>query len=131
MQTAMHEVGIIESALEVIRREARAHQASRVTRVVMRIGAISGVDIDALRFGFEACTPGSIAAGAELEIEAVPARAHCKNCASDFTIESGFIFQCPRCAAFSGDVRSGRELDLARLEFAIDSAPSPASDHVR
>lgn len=124
----MHEVGIIESALEVIRREARTHQAVRVTRVVMRVGAISGVDIDALRFGFEACTPGSIAEGAELEIESVPARAHCQDCAADFTIESGFIFQCPRCAAFSGDVRSGKELELSRLEFATDSSPS---DHVR
>lgn len=118
MHFAMHEVGIIESALEVIRREARAHHATRVTRVVMRIGAISGVDAEALRFGFEACTPGSIAEGAALEIETVAARAHCKHCATDFTIESGFIFQCPRCAAFSGDVRSGRELELARLEFA-------------
>jgi hydrogenase nickel incorporation protein HypA/HybF len=123
----MHEVGIIESALEVIRREARAHQATRVTRVVMRIGAIAGVDIDALRFGFEACTPGSIAEGAALEIESIPARAHCKTCAEDFTIESGFIFQCPRCAAFSGDVRSGRELELTRLEFSTDSSPT----HVR
>ena len=133
MHFAMHEVGIIESALEVIRREARAHSATRVTRVVMRVGAISGVDIDALRFAFEACTSGSIAAGAELEIESIAARAHCKNCAADFTIASGFIFQCPRCAAFSGDVRSGRELELARLEFstADDATAGKLSDHVR
>lgn len=114
----MHEVGIIESTLDVIRREARTHQAARVTRVVMRVGAISGVDVEALRFAFEACTPDSIAAGAELEIESVPAQAHCASCDRDFTIESGFIFQCPQCAAFSGDVRSGRELELRRLEFA-------------
>lgn len=113
----MHEVGIIESALEVIRREAHAHRATHVNRVVMRIGAISGVDAEALRFAFEACTPDSIAAGAALEIENVPARAHCRACDEDFTIESGFIFQCPRCRAFSGEVRSGRELELARLEF--------------
>lgn len=113
----MHEVGIIESALEVIRREAHAHRATHVNRVVMRIGAISGVDAEALRFAFEACTPESIAAGAALEIENVPARAHCRACDEDFTIESGFIFQCPRCRAFSGEVRSGRELELARLEF--------------
>lgn len=125
----MHEVGIIESALEVIRREARQHHAARVERVVMRVGAISGVDIEALRFAFEACTPDSIAAGAALEIESVPARAHCAACAADFTIERGFIFQCPRCAAFSGDVRSGKELELARLEFITATETSP--DHVR
>lgn len=123
----MHEVGIIESALGVIRREAQAHGAERVERVVMRIGAISGVEPDALRFAFEAVTPDSVAAGAVLEIELVPARAHCRACADEFTIESGFIFECPRCRAISGDVRSGRELELARLEF---TTPSPPPRHV-
>ncbi len=119
----MHEVGIIESALEVIRREAHRHHAPQVARVVLRVGAISGAEPEALRFAFEACTPGTVAAGAELAIELVPARAHCASCADDFTIDAGFIFACPRCGALSGDVRSGRELDLARLEF-------PSSTHV-
>lgn len=126
----MHEVGIIESALDVIRREARTHHATRVTRVVMRVGMIAGVDVEALRFAFEACTHDSIVAGAALEIESIPARAHCPSCAADFTIESGFIFQCPRCAAFSGDVRSGKELELTRLEFAAADSETP-SEHVR
>jgi hydrogenase nickel incorporation protein HypA/HybF len=117
----MHEVGIIESTLEVIRREAQAHAASHVARVVLRVGAISGAEPDALRFAFEAVTAGSIADGAELTIEIVPARAHCAACREDFVIDHGFIFSCPRCQALSGDVRSGRDLHLARLEF---SAPS-------
>jgi len=129
----MHEVGIIESALDVIRREARTHHATRVTRVVMRVGTIAGVDVEALRFAFEACTPDSIAAGAALEIESIPARSHCTACAADFTIESGFIFQCPRCSAFSGEIKSGKELELTRLEFATASEreTEPSSEHVR
>ena len=121
----MHEVGIIESALDVIRREAAKHQAAHVERIVMRIGAISGVEPDALRFAFEAAAPGSIADRASLDVELVPARAHCRECREDFTIEHGFIFQCPRCHALSGDVRSGRELELARLEFSLPPAPRP------
>lgn len=124
MNLVMHEVGIIESALEVIRREARAHDAAQVDRVIMRVGALAGVEPDALRFAFAAVSPGTVAAGAELEIQLVPARAHCRECHQDFAIESGFIFQCPRCHAFSGDVRAGRELELTRLEF------SPAPRHV-
>ncbi len=122
----MHEVGIIESALDVIRREAAKAQAAQVARVVMRVGAISGADLDALRFAFEAVTPGTLAAGAELDLQLVPARAHCRECREDFVIEQGYIFTCPRCQALSGDVRSGRELELARLEFF----PSPAPRHV-
>lgn len=125
MNAVMHEVGIIESALDVIRREAAQHGAASVARVVMRVGALSGVEPEALRFAFAAVTPGSVAEGAELDIEVVPARVHCRDCDEDFTVETGFIFQCPRCSALSGDLRSGRELELARLEF-----PSPAPRHV-
>lgn len=123
----MHEVGIIESALDVIRREAGSRGAVQVTRVVLRVGALSGAEPEALRFAFTACTPGSVAAGAELEIDLVPARAHCRDCDEDFTVGSGFVFACPRCAALSGDLRSGRELELARLEFT--SSPTPHHVH--
>lgn len=129
MHSVMHEVGIIESTLDVIRREARAHDATGIARVVLRIGTLSGVEPEALRFAFEACSPGTIADGAELEIQSVPARAHCRDCAEDFAIESGFIFQCPRCHAFSGDVRSGRELELSRLEFCLSPAPRHVHQH--
>ncbi len=118
----MHEVGIIESTLDVVRREAARHGAAAVTRVVLRIGALSGAEPDALRFAFEAVRPGTVAADAELEIELVPARAHCAACAADFTVEHGFLCACPRCDALSGDLRAGRELELARLEFT--AAPS-------
>ena len=125
----MHEAGIMESALAIVGREAGAHGASRVERVTIRVGAISGAEPEALRFAFEALSPGTVADGAELVIEQVPARAHCAACDADFTIESGFLFECPVCRAFSGDVRSGRELDLSRLEFFESTTPNHVHQH--
>lgn len=113
----MHELGIMESALDSIRQEAAKHGATRVSRIVLRIGALAGVDHDALRFAYEALAPTSIAAGAELEIESVPTRAHCKACAKDFSAGKSYIFRCPLCGDYSGDIRAGRELGIARLEF--------------
>jgi hydrogenase nickel incorporation protein HypA/HybF len=113
----MHEVGIMASALDSIRQEAGKHGATSVSRIVLRIGSLAGVDCEALRFAYEALAPGSIAAGALLEIEAVPARARCAPCAAEFGVEHSFIFQCPRCGEYSGDIRAGRELGIARLEF--------------
>lgn len=109
----------MESALVAIRQQAGAHGATRVARIVLRIGTLSGVDIDSLRFAFEALAPDTVAAEAVLEIESVRARAHCAPCDTDFDATTGFIFTCPRCRAFSSDVRAGRELDLTRLEFPI------------
>ena len=111
----------MESALDAVRQQAVKHGATRVSRIVLRIGTLSGVDLDALRFAYEALVPGGIAAGAVLEIETVAARARCAACQVEFGVERGFIFQCPRCGEYSGDIRAGRELGIARLEFP--SAP--------
>ena len=113
----MHEVGIMESTLAAVRREALARNAAHVDRIVVRIGVLSGVEPDALRFAFEACAPGTLAEGAELDIESVPALAHCATCDRDFAAGRGFICCCPGCGNFSGDLRSGRELELRRIEF--------------
>lgn len=107
----------MESALDAIRQEARKHGANRVSRIVLRIGSLSGVDLEALRFAYEALAPASIAAGAALEIETVAARARCPACKTEFGADRGFIFQCPRCGEFSGDILAGKELGIARLEF--------------
>jgi len=113
----MHEVGIMESALDAIRHQAVKHGATRVSKIVLRIGTLAGVDQEALRFAYDALSPHSVAAGAVLEIETVPARAHCPNCGTEFGVERGFIFQCPQCGEYSGDIRAGKELGIARLEF--------------
>jgi hydrogenase nickel incorporation protein HypA/HybF len=113
----MHELGIMESALDAIRHQAVKHGAARVSRIVLRIGTLAGVDQESLRFAYEALAPTSIAAGAVLEIETVTARARCAACQTEFGVERGFVFQCPQCGEYSGDIRAGRELGIARLEF--------------
>jgi hydrogenase nickel incorporation protein HypA/HybF len=114
----MHEVGIMESALGAVLGQARSHAAQRVHRIVLRIGSLSGVDVGALRFAFDVVAKDTLAAGASLEIDEVPARAHCATCDEDFGTESGFIFACPRCGSLSGDLRQGRELELSRIEMS-------------
>lgn len=113
----MHEVGIMESALGIVREQASAQRATRVDRLVLRIGALAGVDVEALRFAFQAVSPGTIAEGATLDVEWLPAVAYCAACRSDFAGGRNAIFACPRCQAFCADVRQGRELELTRIEM--------------
>ncbi len=108
----------MESAIDAVLRHARAHAARRVHRIVLRVGALAGVEADPLRFAFDVVTAGTLAAGAELEVQAVPARAYCAACAAEFGVDSGFIYTCPRCGGLSGDIRQGRELELARIEMS-------------
>lgn len=114
----MHEIGIMSSAMDSVLAQARANGASRVHRIVLRIGTLSGVDPDALRFAFDVVAQGTPAEGASLEIETVQARARCPDCDLEFGVASGFIFTCPSCERLCSELRQGRELELARIEIS-------------
>jgi hydrogenase nickel incorporation protein HypA/HybF len=113
----MHELGIAESALNVALTQATAAGATRVLGIVIRVGALSGVDPEALRFAFTAILPGTLAEGAELQIDSVPAMAYCPDCQQDFVPDTNHFFECPTCGRLSATVKQGRELDLVRLEI--------------
>jgi hydrogenase nickel incorporation protein HypA/HybF len=115
---AMHEMGIAQAALQQIAAQAQQAGAAHVHRIVLRIGTLSGVDPDALRFAMEIALPESSAAGAEFVIEIVPARARCPKCSGEFAPADGYLFECPHCHALGGTILQGKELDLASLEIS-------------
>jgi len=113
----MHELGIVEDALEIAFEHARRVDAERIHRVTMRIGAISGVAPDALRFAFDVATRETMAEGSAFEVELVPVRCRCVECESEFAPD-GLFYECPDCRTLSGDVLAGREIELTSLEVS-------------
>ncbi len=113
----MHELGIAESALQIALDRAKTEGASRVLRMVIRVGALSGVDPEALRFAFTVILPGTAADGADLQIDPVVALAHCPDCRKDFVPDTNHFFECPVCGRLCATVKQGRELDLVHLEL--------------
>jgi hydrogenase nickel incorporation protein HypA/HybF len=113
----MHELGIAQSALELALERARAEKASRVSGIVIRVGALSGVDRGALEFAFAAILPGTAAEGASVRIEPVPILLHCPKCGLDFAPPDELAFECPSCGNPASTIKQGRELDLVRLEL--------------
>ena len=115
--SVMHEFSIMQSTLETAAQKTRAAGAARIHRLKVRVGKLSGVVPEALRFAFEGLKEGSPAAEAVLEIEEVPAVCWCAGCAAEFETAS-LNYECPRCHQPSGDLRRGRELELASLEIS-------------
>ena len=113
----MHELGIAESALKVALTRATEAGATRVLGMAIRVGTLSGVDPEALRFAFTAILPGTPAEGAALQIDSVAAVAYCPDCKQDFVPDTDHFFECPTCGRLSATVKQGRELDLVRLEI--------------
>ena len=69
----MHEVGLMQQAVEIALDHGRAEAAQRITRVGLKVGTLSGAEPDALRFAFDIVTRGTIAEGAELQIDSAEA----------------------------------------------------------
>jgi len=113
----MHEFSIMQAALETAGEKTRAAGATQIHRLTLRVGTLSGVVPAALRFAFDALKDQSLAAAAELQIEEVPAVSWCAACAAEFAA-TDLKYECPRCHQLSGDLRRGKEMDLASLEIS-------------
>ena len=111
----MHEVSIMAEAVRLAVESARAAGAPRVTGLRLRVGSLSGAVPDALRFAWDVVRRDTPAAEAWLEIESVPAACWCAKCRAEFACENG-LSECPHCHEFSGDLRRGRELEIASVE---------------
>ena len=113
----MHELGLMQQAMEIAEEQLRQQGGQRIHRIAFRIGPLSGVEPDALRFAFEVSAQNTCAAGATIDIEVVLLRCWCPVCERDFQPD-GFVFLCPGCERVSDDVRAGREFELVALEIS-------------
>lgn len=112
----MHELAVAQSLLEIVEQEAKPYEGARVVRIWLRIGRMSAVVPDALRFAFDAITRGGMAEGAALEIEEVPLSIRCHVCEEVFTVGDPFLI-CPQCGAADVELVSGRELEIRSMEI--------------
>jgi hydrogenase nickel incorporation protein HypA/HybF len=112
----MHEMGIASSILDAVQRESRRRPGLVPRKVGVRIGELSGVNPDALRFSFEILARESDFPTIQLEIQACPRRHLCPECDLEFPVIE-FDSQCPRCGHETARCVSGDELDIVYLEM--------------
>ncbi len=112
----MHELGIASAILERVEEEARRRPGARFMKVGVRVGELSGVDPDALAFGFEALVKDTAWEPLPLDIHFCPRKQLCMSCGQDFVaemLETG----CPRCGNHDTACVSGNELDIEYIEI--------------
>ncbi len=114
----MHEMGVAMQIVEIATASIPAHlTGARIETVNLKVGKLSAIVVDSLRFCFEAVTQDTALEGARLRITEIPVQAVCNACRNQWTIEEP-AFACPACR--SGDITllSGRELDIESIELA-------------
>lgn len=111
----MHEMSLCESVLDIIEQQAKAQCFQRVTTVWLEIGALSGVEAEAMRFCFDVVMQNSLAHQAKLEIIEVPGLAWCMPCAENVIVRQLYE-QCPNCGSHQLQIVNGEQMRIKELE---------------
>lgn len=113
----MHEMGIAMEIVEIAKASIPADmQDAKVRRVNIKVGQLSAIVPDSLRFCFDLVVKGTPLDGAALAIEELPVVARCRECRNQWTVTEP-VFTCSVCRSGSIDILSGRELDITSIEI--------------
>lgn len=123
----MHELSIALSLLEAAEEVSAAHGRAPVLALHVRLGALAGVDAEALEFAWSVAVMETAAAGAKLVVANVPVRGWCSGCAAEREAVSGHQLRCRQCGEWMLEIRQGRELELAAVELAAAVAAEEAA----
>jgi hydrogenase nickel incorporation protein HypA/HybF len=109
----MHEASIVHSLLQQVAEHAPVD--TNVMSVQVRVGRLTGISPDALRFYFEALRGESIGEQCKLLVAQPPLRARCEAChrEQEFT---DWEWECAMCKSGPLVYLNGSELELEAIE---------------
>lgn len=110
----MHELGIATEIIHLVEKEIETRGLRQLSKIKLKVGALSGIDPEALKFGYSIVSADSKLAGVELAIEWVAVKGLCRNCGRNFEVPD-FAFICPVCDSPDIKITEGEELDIISL----------------
>ena len=114
----MHELSIALALIDAAGEELGRLGASRIVALHVRVGPLSGVVSDALRFSFDLAAAGTPVEGARLQVEETAATAWCQDCGGERELVSAARRRCRSCDAPMAHLMSGDEIELVAVEVA-------------
>ena len=113
----MHELSLAHGIVEQATEAARRANAERVVAVQLKVGRLAGVEAGALLFCYDLAAQGTFLEGSRLDIVDVQLVVWCAHCLKTVELPGVQSFRCPTCGTPCGEIRQGRELEIASLEI--------------
>jgi len=112
----MHEYSIVQALIEQCEDLAKEHQKTKILKVIVKIGVLSGVEIDLFKTAFETFKEKTICDNSELVINIQPLVIKCYECLTESVLdENNFI--CPSCESLNVQSVDGEDMYLMSLEM--------------
>jgi len=112
----MHEYSIVQSLLESCENHASENESTKVLKVIVKIGVLSGVEPQLLETAFNTFKEGTICNDALFILNHQKVVIECYECKKNSTLDKN-EFVCPNCCSSDVKVIDGEEMFLMSLEM--------------
>jgi hydrogenase nickel incorporation protein HypA/HybF len=112
----MHEYSIVQSLLNSCEENAKQNNSKKVSKVVVKIGVLSGVEPDLLQIAFDTFKENTMCHDAIFTINIQKVIINCKTCGKHSTLEK-HEYCCPHCDGVNIDIIDGEDMYLMQLEL--------------
>ncbi len=107
---------LLMHSLRCAKKNAKEHNASKITKVEIKVGKLSGVEAHLLETAFNTFKEETVCDGAEFVMHLQDIVIHCENCHNEATLSQN-EFICPTCQSTDLRVIDGEEMYLMHLEM--------------
>ncbi|HWF19349.1 MAG TPA: hydrogenase maturation nickel metallochaperone HypA [Verrucomicrobiae bacterium] len=121
----MHELSVVSGLVESVLEFVESHAVKRVAAVRLQVGELAQLEVEQLRFCYEAMIEKTAMEGSTLEIEPISAEVNCAHCSYHGPPKywegalSGTLvptLQCPTCGHAAEAVR-GHECSIKSIQY--------------
>ncbi len=114
----MHEISLVQGMLSQLTELADNNGATKVIKITMEIGPLSGVVIDSFTFGFDILSAeNDLTSGAELVINVPPVAYGCTKCNHSVQTTGDRPDACPQCGELFLIPEGGDDIILQQVEM--------------
>jgi hydrogenase nickel insertion protein HypA len=112
----MHEYSVVQALLEQIESVAEENNASKVIKIVVKIGVMSGIETHLLEIAFNTFKEKTICDEALFVINIQPLTIKCQECMEVSELEK-IHYCCQKCKSTNVQVVDGEDMFLMSLEM--------------
>lgn len=112
----MHEYSIVQALIEQCEGHVAENDAKKVTKVVVKIGKMSGVEPHLLETAFDTFKENSVCDGAEFVMNIQALTIECNKCKITTELKE-IYYRCPKCESLDVKVIDGEDMFLMQLEL--------------
>ena len=111
----MHELAVTQHILSIAVRHASESNATRIAAINLVIGQMASIVDDCVQFYWDIISKDTIAQGAALHFQRIPARLSCETCHGSYVLNESELI-CPYCGGSAVTLIAGDEFYVDSIE---------------